>query len=119
MNPIRTILSGVLAACGLLLTAGLAGAAHHEHAAEEVKEKAAPAEEAAAEPHLGMDTPDGYVVQPGDTLARIAQDHLGAAELWRHIAEANDIDDPKALRVGQRLRIPEREADWLVEDDAP
>lgn len=71
--------------------------------------------EAIEEPHFGMDTADEYVVEPGDTLARIAQDHLGAKDLWPHIAEANGIDDPKKLRVGQKLQIPKRKASWFEE----
>ena len=52
-----------------------------------------------------------HVVQKGDTLAEIAQEKLGSADKWREIARANDIDDPKQLRVGQRLQIPNGEGD--------
>ena len=47
-----------------------------------------------------------YVVQQGDTLAKIAQEKLGSADKWKDIAEANNIDNPNALQVGQRLTIP-------------
>jgi nucleoid-associated protein YgaU len=51
-----------------------------------------------------------YVVQEGDTLETIAAQKLGTAEKWRLIAEANGIDDPRSLRVGQKLRIPARDS---------
>jgi nucleoid-associated protein YgaU len=47
-----------------------------------------------------------YVVEKGDTLAEIAESRLGDAKQWRQIAQLNDIDDPKRLEVGTRLRIP-------------
>jgi nucleoid-associated protein YgaU len=47
-----------------------------------------------------------YVVQQGDTLSKLAQRFLGSSDQWQQIASANQIEDPKALRVGQRLTIP-------------
>lgn len=47
-----------------------------------------------------------YTVRPGDTLSSIAAVQMGSASLWRRLAEANNIRDPRALRVGQRLVIP-------------
>jgi nucleoid-associated protein YgaU len=49
-----------------------------------------------------------YVVEEGDTLASIAEHLLGSKEEWKRIAEANGIDDPESLQVGQRLQIPAR-----------
>jgi hypothetical protein len=46
-------------------------------------------------------------VQPGETLDRISAMYYGDATRWRHIATANAIDDPLALRAGRFLRIPE------------
>ena len=49
-----------------------------------------------------------HVVQPGETLWHIAQQHgveVGA------IRRANQIDDEHALRVGQRLWVPPRSGD--------
>jgi len=115
----RTItnLAGALGAAALLLPVGAAWAAHHEtgHASEkgESAEAMEESREAMEEPHVGMDTADQYVVEPGDTLAQIAQDHLGAKDLWHHIAEANGIDDPRQLAVGQKLTIPKRKAEGL------
>jgi nucleoid-associated protein YgaU len=46
------------------------------------------------------------VVRPGDTLDWIAAERLGDPALWRRIAEANNLDDPRRLRPGQTLLIP-------------
>ncbi len=46
------------------------------------------------------------VVRPGDSLALIAYEELGSADLWRAIAEVNQIDDPFRIPVGARLIIP-------------
>lgn len=45
-------------------------------------------------------------VRPRDTLPWIAFEEYGDATLWRHIAEANNLDDPTALTPGQMLTIP-------------
>lgn len=45
-------------------------------------------------------------VMPGDTLALIAHQEYGNPFVWRRIADANSIENPLALRVGQTLRIP-------------
>jgi LysM repeat protein len=47
-----------------------------------------------------------HTVARGETLGALAQRYLGDASKWRVIAEANGIDDPRSLRVGQRLVIP-------------
>ena len=52
-----------------------------------------------------------YVVEPGDTLAGIAEKELGSADKWQVIARANGIEDPASLRVGQKLQIP-RDRAW-------
>jgi len=48
-----------------------------------------------------------HVVQPGDTIDLIASMELGDPNAWRRMAEVNDIDDPRRLRAGQTLLIPE------------
>lgn len=48
-------------------------------------------------------TPVVYVVQPGDTLFGIALEHGVDPEA---LQEANQIDDPGTLQVGQELIIP-------------
>jgi nucleoid-associated protein YgaU len=47
-----------------------------------------------------------YTVKSGDTLSIIAEDFYGDASLDDFIAEANGIDDPTAISVGQELIIP-------------
>ena len=44
-----------------------------------------------------------YIVQAGDTLARIAKAH---DTTWQDLAKLNGIADPNMIGVGQRLRVP-------------
>ena len=46
-----------------------------------------------------------YVVQPGDTLVAIAEEFGVTVE---ELIEANDLENPDVLRVGQELIIPGR-----------
>lgn len=48
-----------------------------------------------------------YVVKSGDTLERIAQRELGQSKRWQEIAQANKLTLPYALKVGQRLELPD------------
>lgn len=87
-------------------------------------EQAAPAEQSArpveqaagstpVEPAAGAGgAAETYVVQPGDTLSKIARQYYGEAwaTSWQRIYEANrDVigDDPGRLRVGMTLQIPQ------------
>lgn len=50
-----------------------------------------------------------YTVQSGDSLSKIAQRHLGDANRWPEIHQANRAvigDNPDLIKPGQRLRIP-------------
>jgi hypothetical protein len=47
-----------------------------------------------------------YVVTQGQTLSGIAALLYDNALLWRPIAVANNLDDPRAIRTGQSLMIP-------------
>ncbi len=49
-----------------------------------------------------------YTVQPGDTLSKIAKLHLGDANKYMAIFEANrdQLNDPNMIRAGQELRLP-------------
>ena len=49
-----------------------------------------------------------YTVQPGDTLAKIAQTVYGDSARWKEIFEANrdQIPNPDLIQVGQELIIP-------------
>jgi nucleoid-associated protein YgaU len=46
------------------------------------------------------------LVKRGDTLSGIAADVYRDPKLWRIIAEANHLDDPRRLEIGRRLTIP-------------
>ena len=46
------------------------------------------------------------VIKMGDTLSTIAAEVYRNPRLWRIIAEANKLDDPRNLEVGKRLTIP-------------
>jgi LysM repeat protein len=54
-------------------------------------------------PPTPTSTPIVYVVQPGDSLSVIATKYDVSTEL---LAEANGIDDPNVIAVGQELIIP-------------
>lgn len=47
-----------------------------------------------------------YTVQPGDNLSKISKHFYGDANKYPVIAEANHLDDPDKIKVGQKLVIP-------------
>jgi nucleoid-associated protein YgaU len=50
-----------------------------------------------------------YTVQKGDSLSKIAKHHLGDANAWRKIYDANKSvigDNPDKIFPGQKLKIP-------------
>ena len=49
-----------------------------------------------------------YTVKSGDTLSKIAKDHLGDANAYMAIFEANrdQLNDPDKIKPGQVLKIP-------------
>jgi LysM repeat protein len=49
-----------------------------------------------------------YTVQPGDTLSKIAKEHLGSATAYMKIFEANrdQLSNPDLIKPGQVLKIP-------------
>jgi nucleoid-associated protein YgaU len=49
---------------------------------------------------------DAHTLTAGDSLQSLAYQAYGNPELWRHIAEANDIDDPMRLRLGSTVLVP-------------
>jgi nucleoid-associated protein YgaU len=50
-----------------------------------------------------------YTVKPGDTLSKIAKHHLGDANAYPAIFEANrdQLSDPDKIKPGQVLKIPQ------------
>lgn len=49
-----------------------------------------------------------YTVKSGDTLSKIAKDHLGDANAYMKIFELNkdQLNDPDKIKPGQVLRLP-------------
>jgi nucleoid-associated protein YgaU len=56
----------------------------------------------------GWDATQYHVVEPGDTLSKLAKKYYGDASLYMQIFEANkdQLKDPDLIKVGQKLRIP-------------
>jgi LysM repeat protein len=65
-----------------------------------------PEQEAKAVGRQTADFSKSYVVVEGDTLSAIAARFYSDPSLWRPIAVANDLSDPRALSPGQALRVP-------------
>ena len=47
-----------------------------------------------------------YIVKSGDNLSKISRHFYGDANQYTKIAQANNLDDPDKIKVGQQLRIP-------------
>ena len=47
-----------------------------------------------------------YVVRPGDDLGKIAEAQYGRRDMWREIANANKLNNPDLIEVGEKLIIP-------------
>ncbi len=91
----------------LLLTGLTLGGVSAVHAEGKYKQNAP--EQEMTQPRTDSDfsgESSQYTVQEGDTLASIAEEHLGSADQWQIIARANDISNPDQLEVGQKLTIP-------------
>jgi len=52
------------------------------------------------------DKTKAWTVTEGDTLWLVAAEEYGDASYWRTIADANDIDNPRAVRPGDSLELP-------------
>jgi cytochrome b involved in lipid metabolism len=63
-------------------------------------------------------TPFMYKVQKGEGLWQIAAKELGDGYKWMEIAQANNLQKPYVLRVGQELKIPGKETE-VVSDTTP
>ena len=57
----------------------------------------------------GSAPPATYTVKPGDTLSKIAKAHLGDANAYMEIFNANrdQLSDPDKIKPGQVLKIPQ------------
>ena len=63
----------------------------------------------AGSPSSTSATAKTYTVKPGDTLSKIARDHLGDGNAYMDIFNANrdQLSDPDKIKPGQVLKIPE------------
>ncbi len=50
---------------------------------------------------------DGIKIQKGDTLWEIAKKEMGNPLLCKKIAKLNGIRDPKKLRIGRVIKLPD------------
>jgi nucleoid-associated protein YgaU len=58
---------------------------------------------------LNLSSPDrthGHVLRGGESLAGLAHEFYRRPDEWRRIATDNDIEDPRRLTPGLRMRIP-------------
>jgi len=85
-----------------------------EEVAEELIEEMA--EEEAAEPvaeeviepvssPVSYADADLYIVQPGDTLGKIAYKLLGASQKWKELANSNNLSNPNVLHPGDVIKF--------------
>ncbi|MGO9437410.1 MAG: LysM peptidoglycan-binding domain-containing protein [Terracidiphilus sp.] len=47
-----------------------------------------------------------YTIQSGDNLSKIAKRFYGEASKYSEVAQANGIEDPDRIQVGQDLTLP-------------
>ena len=75
------------------------------------------AEEATAIADSGTPSPQPYVVKSGDTLGEISMAVYGTSKKWRMIRQANGNLDPRVLRPGLKLVIPQVEETAVAQSD--
>jgi len=71
------------------------------------REYRTPEEQRDANPLFSADTTTVREVTGEETLWQIADEEYGDPGEWRRIAEANDLENPRDLRAGRRLVVPE------------
>lgn len=71
-----------------------------------LKEYRTAAQQVAETPRSSPTVEKSYVVAVGDTLSSIAAAVYRDASLWRELARANNIANPRDLRPGQVLTVP-------------
>lgn len=72
------------------------------------KERANAAKAAAVEAAAAAEAAKKYVVQPGDSLWKIAEATLGNGKRYMEIAKLNNIKNPSVIFPGTELEIPEK-----------
>ena len=78
-------------------------------AAEDEVESLSPPEEARASESLYSTSNGEYVVQPGDTLAKIAKKLYGSQSQWRRLADTNSISNPNKIFPGDVLKYEDND----------
>jgi cytochrome b involved in lipid metabolism len=58
-----------------------------------------------------------HKVEKGEGLWHIAVKELGDGERWRELADANAIEKPYVLYVGQEIKIPGKETELITEEE--
>lgn len=61
-------------------------------------------------PQAAASTGSTYTVQAGDTLSKIAKEHLGDGNAYMKIFDANkdQLSDPDKIKPGQVLKMPSK-----------
>lgn len=70
------------------------------------KSQISPKDQRLFEPRFSPDRTKFFTLSEGDTLTEIAEREYGDAELWRLIADANQIENPRLLRTGDKIEVP-------------
>ena len=79
-----------------------------------------------ADLQAGLNGDREYIVQPGDTLSEIAQEHAGDAAAWPNLFEQSTkldqprpLIDPDLIYAGQRIDLGERDSAPSPDTDRP
>jgi uncharacterized repeat protein (TIGR01451 family) len=68
----------------------------------------------------GVDIPTKVVIiKEGDTLRKLAEEHLGDRERWREFLKVNIISNPELIMPGERLYVPILPRDTSISNDHP
>ncbi len=62
-----------------------------------------------AQPPAVKDEFTVHQIQPGESLAKVAQIYYGDYQLFHVIAKYNGISDPASIKVGQKVKVPRLE----------
>lgn len=79
-----------------------------QHVEAQVRITPMPRPPAPKPPAAEQDRSRTYTVVKGDTLWGTSERYYGTGTLWRTIADANGVRDPRKLQIGHVLTIPPR-----------
>lgn len=61
----------------------------------------------ASRPEIELGAADRVLIQKGDSLWKLAEEHLGDGARWPELAKLNpEIADPNLVRIGEWVRVP-------------